>query len=127
MARLLDGATSSEMKRGKNRTYALIDTTVFDVWRDLKEYEEGGLKRPAKDQDGRESKRILAMRIIARELRQRMRANRTLAEGLGDLEVARRKLRLKGGAGTISCLVNAIRLKNGFKIDSRTKQFVFEY
>lgn len=117
MARLLDGATSSEMKRGKNRTYALIDTTVFDIWRDLKEYEEGGLKRPAKDQDGRESKRILAMRIIARELRQRMRANRTLAEGLGDLEVARRKLRLKGGAGTISCLVNAIRLKNGFKID----------
>jgi hypothetical protein len=52
MARLLDGATSSEMKRGKNLTYALIETTVFDVWRDLKEYEEGGLKRPAKDQDG---------------------------------------------------------------------------
>jgi hypothetical protein len=53
--------------------------------------------------------------------------NRTIPQGLGDLEIARRKLGGRGGAGTISSLVSAIRLKNGEKIDTRRKQLPLEY
>jgi hypothetical protein len=110
-----------------DRTYSLINTTVFDVWNDLKAYEEGSF-RHSTNLNGASSKRFLAMRAIARELRQRMDdANRSLPEALGDLEAARIKLRNNVRAGTISSLVSAIRLKNGEKIDTRRKQLTLEY
>lgn len=95
------------------RTYGNFDTTVFDVRRDFiqmyndKKY--GGSLTP-KFANGQ----IRGMRLIVHELRQRMAsANRTLPQALGDLEEARRKLRVKGKTGTVACLVAAIKSKNG--------------
>jgi hypothetical protein len=111
--------------KAKDTTYGKVKTTMFDVWEDLNHYNQLNLKV---NRDGRASKRVLAMRAIAQELRQRMsNANRTLPEALGDLEVARRKSREKGGAGTVAALVAAIRLKNGKRVDPRRKTPILEY
>lgn len=105
------------------KKYSRVNTTVFDVWDDWKEYREGNLAGHFSN-----SKLVLAMKVIARELQQRMNvADRTLLEGLWDLEKARVRLREKGGRSTIACLVSAIMLKHGGNIDKRRKQLVLEY
>jgi hypothetical protein len=64
------------------------------------------------------AKRRNAMGEIIKEARQRMKdASRTLPQALGDLELMRFKCFGEGGSGSISELVTAIRLKNGFAGD----------
>jgi hypothetical protein len=105
----------------QDRTYGNFDTTIFDVRRDfiqLLNDMKGGSPTPKIP-----GKRVVALRTIAHESRQRMNdANLTLPETMADLEAARLKLADIGGAGTIASLVTAIRLKKGGYCDERWKK-----
>jgi hypothetical protein len=118
---------SGPSKTVQDRTYGNFDTTVFDVRRAFIKFlndMKSGSRKPKIP-----GKRVVALRTIAHELRQRMEdAEKTLPEAMGDLEAARRKLVDNGGAGTIASLVAAIRLKNGLSWDKRfTKPMTLEY
>jgi hypothetical protein len=104
--RLTDGVESGGKRKARFTTYLRIDTTVFDVWIELKEYKELDY---SKGSQTKICKRVIALGTIARKLRQRMSDEN------------------RGGSGSIACLVSAIRVKNGFKIGSQTKNLVFEY
>jgi hypothetical protein len=104
--------------------YSSFETTVFDVWNDLKEYREGS---SAGHFSKTKRERLSA---IARELRDRMiSASRSLPEALWDLEIARRKLWQKGmrRSGTIAILVASIRLKNGYSWNMKKPPKLLEY
>jgi hypothetical protein len=113
-------ARKKGVRRSEAGMYGNSDTTVFDVRRDLIQI-LNDMKSSSPIPKCLDS-RIRAIKMIVREVRQRMvDANRTLPEALGDLERIRFKFADNGGTGTIAELVVAIKFDSGIYRDERRK------